>query len=312
MNHQQQAQMMRNRSMVPPNAAQVPPNQNISIANMPQYYDQNPPNTNQLPMTASMQTNLQPGMGQYQQQPANVSNVPQSQSYLGGQSQHQQQSTNVQGHPNSSSSLGSSQNTTSSSGSDSNAAKATDVVNRLKVLSDRHLKDSLSKLMTCCVMAVNNQGGRDNGATDVSSSTSGSVVTSSSGGEKDPANEYSNVALGQAAEECMALLDQIEMNLQLSIDWTNQLKIMDKFCSPQMSQLSPQDQQYRNITTEDFLSGYAVHKEYSDKMTATIDDFFKQLSSISSNEHLSSTDGMGTTDSHDSNNVNSFACSALL
>ncbi|XP_075251524.1 uncharacterized protein LOC142343984 isoform X2 [Convolutriloba macropyga] len=292
MNHQQ-AQMMRNRSMVPPNAAQVPPNQNISIANMPQYYDQNPPNTNQLPMSASMQTNLQPG----------------------GQSQHQQQqqqSTNVQGHPNSSSSHGASQNTTSSSGSDSNAAKATDVVNRLKVLSDRHLKDSLSKLMTCCVMAVNNQGGRDNGATDVSSSTSGSAVTSSSGGEKDPANEYSNVALGQAAEECMALLDQIEMNLQLSIDWTNQLKIMDKFCSPQMSQLSPQDQQYRNITTEDFLSGYAVHKEYSDKMTATIDDFFKQLSSISSNEHLSSTDGMGTTDSHDSNNVNSFACSALL
>ncbi len=70
--------------------------------------------------------------------------------------------------------------------------RPTDVSGRVKMLCDKQLKESLQKVFATAVAAVNNQGGRDNGAADTSGDSS------STG-----ANEFSNVALGQSVEECM-------------------------------------------------------------------------------------------------------------
>ena len=55
---------------------------------------------------------------------------------------------------------------------------------------------------------MNSQGGRDNGATDVT--TAGSA----SGGDKDSSsNENSNIAFGQSVEECMVSLFRELVNI---------------------------------------------------------------------------------------------------
>ncbi|XP_063718171.1 uncharacterized protein LOC134845203 isoform X2 [Symsagittifera roscoffensis] len=301
MNAKQQAQLMRNRAMIAgANPGQIPQGQNINLGvSGAQYYDPNVQNPSQ-PQVAMSQ--MQPQTGGIQNVPSSISTssqfhntsvriTPQSQIPNSQQQQPQQ---------NSVSSGNNQQNQSSTSSNPSSATaemRATDVVSRLKVLSEKHLKESLHKVFSTCITAVNSQGGRDNGATDVT--TAGSA----SGGDKDSSsNENSNIAFGQSVEECMSVLDQIEMNLQLSIDWSNQLKVMDKFCTPQQQQQSQSQthEHLSNLTTEEILNRYEKHKEYSDKMKATIDLFVKQLSADDSSS-------CGTAKS-----LNAFPCVALL
>jgi len=281
-------------------------NPNIPMGGVMSQYHENQPGQNQFTGTGAMQSSyMQPGGPQFQQQQQFVNHQPGAGQIGQPPQQHQVNQSQPNQHP-SNPQLGAavpgqvpgSQNT------DMSTAKATDVLGRLKILSERHLKESLHKLISTCIAAVNNQGGRDNGATDVSTSSS----SASSSGDKDASAEYSNIAFGQAVEECMGVLDQIELNLQLSIDWSNQMKLMDKFCSPQLSQHASHDQ-FRNVTTEDVLAGYEVHREYSEKMKGTIDSFLKQLSTNPDDQQIC---GSNVNDSQHLKNVNSFACSALL
>ena len=78
----------------------------------------------------------------------------------------------------------------------------TEVVGRLKMLTEKMLRASILKVLDTAAMSVNNQGGRDNGTADVMSSA-GSSTTSEKDSVSALNSKYSNVPLAQDVEECM-------------------------------------------------------------------------------------------------------------
>ena len=77
----------------------------------------------------------------------------------------------------------------------------TEVMGRLKMLTDKMLRASIMKVLDTAAISVNNQGGRDNGTADVM--FAGSSAASDKDSMSSLNSKYSNVPLAQDVEECM-------------------------------------------------------------------------------------------------------------